>query len=72
MTQPNMVALFRKCKGIITNEGGVLSHACIIAREYDIPCIVGTSNATTVLMDGDEVIMWPDGHITCGGAEAGS
>ncbi|MHA1053682.1 PEP/pyruvate-binding domain-containing protein [Enterobacter mori] len=64
MTQPNMVTLFRKCKGIITNEGGILSHACIISREYDIPCIVGTSNATAVLMDGDEVTMWPDGRIT--------
>ncbi|EIC86373.1 PEP/pyruvate-binding domain-containing protein [Serratia sp. M24T3] len=64
MTQPNMVALFRKCKGIITNEGGVLSHACIISREYNIPCIVGTSNATKVLIDGDEIIMWPNGHIS--------
>lgn len=64
MTQPNMVSLFRQCKGIITNEGGVLSHACILSREYGIPCIVGTSNATRILKDGDAVIMWPDGHIT--------
>lgn len=69
MTQPNMVALFRQCKGIITNEGGVLSHACILSREYDIPCIVGTSNATRILKDGDAVIMWPDGHITYDRAE---
>ncbi|AKK73191.1 hypothetical protein OK18_11685 [Chryseobacterium gallinarum] len=64
MTQPNMVALFRKCKGIITDEGGILSHVCILSREYNIPCIVGTSNSTKILQDGDEIIMWADGHIS--------
>ncbi len=64
MTQPNMIPLFRDGLGIITNEGGVLSHACIISREYNIPCIVGTKKATFVLKDGDRIIMWPDGAIT--------
>ncbi len=64
MTQPNMVFIFRNSAGIITNEGGILSHACIISREYNIPCIVGTKYATKILHDGDRVIMWPDGHIT--------
>ncbi|TXE27170.1 hypothetical protein FOT62_22920 [Serratia marcescens] len=64
MTQPNMITLLRKGKGIITNEGGILSHACIIAREYDIPCIVGTKVATDTLQDGDRIIMWPDGRVS--------
>jgi len=64
MAQPNMVPIFRHSAGLITNEGGVLSHACIISREYNIPCIVGTKNATQILRDGDRVIMWPDGRIT--------
>jgi len=42
-------------KGIITDEGGLLSHASIIAREYKIPTIIGTGNATSKLHDGDLV-----------------
>jgi phosphoenolpyruvate synthase/pyruvate phosphate dikinase len=55
MTQPTMVSLARKAAAIVTNEGGITSHASILAREYDIPCIVGTKTATFVIKDGDEV-----------------
>ncbi len=43
----------RKASGIVTNEGGVTSHAAIIAREFSIPCIVGTRKATHVFANGD-------------------
>ena len=55
MTQPTMASLARKAAAIVTNEGGITSHASILAREYDIPCIVGTRVATMKIKDGDEV-----------------
>ena len=39
----------------MTNQGGMLSHAAIISRELDIPCIVGTNNATKVFQTGDVI-----------------
>ncbi|RLI97359.1 MAG: phosphoenolpyruvate synthase, partial [Candidatus Aenigmatarchaeota archaeon] len=41
-----------KCAAIITDAGGVTSHAAIVSRELRIPCIVGTQKATKVLKDG--------------------
>ena len=57
MTQPNMVALAEKAGAIVTNEGGITSHAAVLAREFKIPCIVGTLNATKALKTGDEVMV---------------
>jgi pyruvate,water dikinase len=37
---------------IVTDEGGILSHAAIVSRELGIPCVIGTRIATTVLEDG--------------------
>ncbi len=55
MTTPDFVPLLKKIVGIITDEGGVTCHAAIISREYAIPCIVATGNATKILQDGDQV-----------------
>jgi len=52
-TRPEFVPLMRKAKGIITDEGGMLSHAAIVSRELKKPCVVGTSKATRVLKDND-------------------
>lgn len=54
-THPDYVPAMRKSMAIITNEGGVTSHAAIVSREFGIPCIVGTKIATQVLKDGDLV-----------------
>ena len=54
-TGPELVPACRKASAIITEEGGILSHAAIISRELKIPCIVGTKIATKVLKDGDLV-----------------
>jgi len=54
-TSPNLVPLMKKASAIITDEGGVGSHAAIISRELKIPCIIGTRIATQVLHDGDLV-----------------
>ncbi len=55
MTRPEFVPLMKKAKAIITDEGGITSHAAIISRELRIPCIIGTKVATKMLNDGDEV-----------------
>lgn len=57
MTKPDIVFLLNKVKGIITNDGGALCHASIIAREMKIPCVVGTVNATAVLKDGEKILL---------------
>jgi len=44
---------FAKAKAVVTDEGGMSSHAAIISREFKIPCIVGTKIATRVIKDGD-------------------
>ncbi len=55
MTNPDMVPAMRKAKAIITDEGGITSHAAIVSRELGIPCIVGTKFATTLLKNGQLV-----------------
>ena len=40
---------------IVTDRGGQLSHAAIVAREYGIPAVVGTREATTMFADGARV-----------------
>jgi len=55
MTDPDYVPAMRKAAAIVTDEGGMTSHAAIVSREMGIPCIVGTEQATTMLKDGDTV-----------------
>lgn len=55
MTGPEYVPAMKKCAAIVTDEGGITCHAAVIAREFGIPCIVGTKNATTVFKNGDVV-----------------
>ena len=55
VTDPRYTTYIRKCKGIVTDEGGILSHTAIISRELGIPCIIGTKNATTTFKDNDLV-----------------
>ncbi|MDP2631176.1 MAG: PEP/pyruvate-binding domain-containing protein [Candidatus Uhrbacteria bacterium] len=54
-TRPQLVPFMKGVKAIITDEGGVTSHAAIIAREMKIPAVIGTKVATQVLKDGMEV-----------------
>lgn len=55
MTSPDFVIGMKKAGAIITDTGGMLSHAAIISRELKVPCIVGTEIATKVIRDGDVV-----------------
>jgi len=54
-TTPDFVPIFNKVSAIITDEGGVICHAAIVAREMKIPCVVGTKIATKILKDNDIV-----------------
>jgi phosphohistidine swiveling domain-containing protein len=65
VTTPNYVPLMRKAAAIVTDQGGILSHAAIVARELKVPCIVGTGNATKVLKNGQIVSVDADtGTVT--------
>jgi phosphoenolpyruvate synthase/pyruvate phosphate dikinase len=54
-TNPTLLPFMTKAGAIVTDEGGIACHAAIIARELNIPCIVGTKIATKVFKDGDLV-----------------
>ena len=53
ITAPAWVPLFDRVVGIVTDTGGVASHASIVAREYGIPAVVGTTDATRRIQDGE-------------------
>ena len=54
-TAPELIVACKKAAAIVTDLGGMLSHAAIVSREFGIPCIVGTEYATQVFKDGDMV-----------------
>lgn len=53
MTRPEFVPAMKKASAIVTDEGGITSHAAIISRELRIPCVIGTKIATKVIKNGD-------------------
>ena len=55
MTTPDYMVAIHNIVGLVTDEGSITSHAAIISREFNIPCIIATKNATQVLSDGDIV-----------------
>ena len=55
MSDPDYMPAVRKAAAIVTDQGGLLCHAAIVARELQIPCVVGTEQATKVFKDGDLV-----------------
>ena len=55
MTSPEYVFLMKKAAAIVTDTGGLTSHAAIVSRELGVPCIVGTKIASQILKDGDMV-----------------
>ena len=55
MTDPSYLPIMKRAVAFVTDEGGILCHAAIVAREMKKPCIIGTKIATKVLRDGDLV-----------------
>ncbi len=68
MTSPDYVPAMKKAAAIITDQGGMTSHAAIVSRELGVPCVVGTKEATTRLRDGFVVTVdGAKGNIYLGG-----
>jgi pyruvate,water dikinase len=57
MTAPDMVPAMKRSAGILTDEGGMTSHAAIVSRELGVPAIVGCGDATDVLTDGQHITL---------------
>jgi pyruvate,water dikinase len=55
MTSPAWVVLFTKIAGLVTDAGGMASHPAVVSREFGIPAVVGTSDATRRIRTGDRV-----------------
>lgn len=55
MTTPAFLPAIQKAAAIVTDEGGLLCHASIVAREMKIPCVISTKFASKILKDGDRV-----------------
>jgi phosphohistidine swiveling domain-containing protein len=53
MTSPEFVVAMKKASAIVTDQGGLTSHAAIVSRELKIPCVIGTKIATKIFKDGD-------------------
>ncbi len=63
MTSPEFFHVIKKCAGIITNEGGITTHAAIMAREFSLPCVTGTQIATEIIKTGDNITLDADTGI---------
>jgi phosphohistidine swiveling domain-containing protein len=55
MTSPAWVVLFTKISGLVTDAGGMASHPAVVSREFGIPAVVGTSDATRRIKTGDRI-----------------
>lgn len=56
-TNPALLPAMKKAAAFVTDNGGITSHAAIVAREMRKPCIIGTKVATRVFSDGDRVVL---------------
>jgi len=55
ITTPDYISLMQKAGAVVTERGGILSHAAIVCRELGKPCVAATGNATSVLKNGQRV-----------------
>lgn len=63
MTHPIFLPAIKRAGGIVTDLGGYLCHAAIVARELKIPAVVGTQTATSILQEGQKIYL--DGDEGC-------
>ena len=56
-TDPSWTPLFLVAGGIVLEEGGPLSHAAIVAREFGLPAVLNVANATSVITTGERVLV---------------
>jgi pyruvate,water dikinase len=55
ITNPTWTPVFQKIRAAVSDIGGSMSHAAIVAREYGLPAVVGTGNATSRIRDGQRI-----------------
>lgn len=55
ITDPSYVVIMSKASAIVSDIGGVMSHPAIVSREFGIPCVVATKEATTILQNGQMI-----------------
>jgi pyruvate,water dikinase len=69
-TDPDWEPVMRRVAAIVTDSGGRTAHAAIVSREFGLPCIVGTGQATTAIRTGDPVTVCcaegTEGHVYSG------
>ena len=67
MTDPDWGPIMRRASAIVTDHGGRTSHAAIVSRELGVPAVIGTSDATTRVADGEDVTVscaeGENGHV---------
>jgi len=64
-TTPAWTPLFTQATGLVTDIGGILAHGSIVAREYGIPAVMGTGNATQWIVSGQPITVDGDtGTVT--------
>lgn len=67
MTNPDWLPAIRRAAALVTETGGMTCHAAIVARELNVPCVVGARDATTILHDGQTVTVdGARGSVTAG------
>lgn len=57
MTSPPWLLVMQKAVAVVTDKGGMLSHSAIVCREFGIPAVAGTQNATRLLKDGMYIVV---------------
>ncbi|NQU98549.1 hypothetical protein HQ533_03710 [Candidatus Woesearchaeota archaeon] len=55
MTTPDYMSAMEKASAIVTDIGGITSHAAIVSRELGIPCVINTKNASKAFKTGDKI-----------------
>ena len=69
VTTPDMVPAMQRAAAVVTDEGGMTSHAAIVSRELGVPSVVGATDATEILSDGQEVTVDGDKGVVTAGAD---
>jgi len=62
-TSPQWVTVFGVIKGVVTDLGGPLAHALVVSREYGMPCVVGTLDATKKIKNGQRIKIDGNGYV---------
>jgi phosphohistidine swiveling domain-containing protein len=60
-TSPEIVPYLGRIRALVTDQGGAVSHAAILAREARVPAVTGCGDATSVLHTGDQIVV--DGDL---------